>query len=277
MVVIVIDDKAPGHATAQFLDAVNCAIEMAFRVAFDCEGIDLSRAGSVELVSLCFEGSSTEVFLVDLNEKTGKRHEHMQALKKLLECETVEKVIHDCRMDCDALYHLRGIAVKNVHDTSCFHTVITGMEDKNLNDVLSYNDIQQNLTRDKDVYKRNPAFWATRPLLPTMILWASADVDELLRVASRQVDRLSGSSSQMDRAMTKSEESTRYVRDMKLERGLQVHGRIGHFIGPRGQNLRSLQKRTGTMIYRESVPYWLVFYKDLAGLTAVKRAMGNSV
>jgi hypothetical protein len=169
--------------------------------------------------------------------------------------------------------------VKNVHDTSCFHTVITGMEDKNLNDVLSYNDIQQNLTRDKDVYKRNPAFWATRPLLPTMILWASADVDELLRVASRQVDRLSGSSSQMEEAKIKSTEYTTDARDMKLERGLKVNGNIGHFIGRRGQNLRSLQKRTGTLIYSYSArkDYWFVFYKEQAGLEKVKRAMGYSV
>jgi len=83
------------------------------RVAFDCEGVNLSRLGSVEIVSIC--SSASEVYLIDFgNEKCPKI---AKAVKELFECSTVTKIIHDCRMDCDALFHKHGIKVINVHDT----------------------------------------------------------------------------------------------------------------------------------------------------------------
>lgn len=64
------------------------------RVAFDCEGINLSRVGTVELVSLCFdhkdmEGTDT-VFLVDLH---GTENEcNLDVLKTLFESQKIEKL-----------------------------------------------------------------------------------------------------------------------------------------------------------------------------------------
>jgi exonuclease 3'-5' domain-containing protein 1 len=284
---MIVNDDTPKEDIARFLDAVNAAVESTdkVRVAFDCEGVNLSRTGTVELVSLCFDISSIEdegaVFLVDLGEKCdeSKRDERVQALKRLFECETVEKIIHDCRMDCDALWHLHQIKLKNVHDISCFHAVITGREDKNLNDVLSYNGIEENAIRDKSIYRRNPAFWATRPLTKMMIEWASSDVDKLLIGASKQVDaveRFGGK--RMEEAQNKSTEYTTVVRNMKLARDLKVRGNIGRFLGKGGCNVRSLQKRTGTMIYRDwdnkTSETWMVFYETQASLASVKGEMG---
>jgi hypothetical protein len=65
------------------------------------------------------------------------------------------------------------IAVVNVHDTSCFHFVITLKEDAKLNDTLVNNGIEGNVNRDKSVYQINPSFWAGRPLTSTTIQWAS--------------------------------------------------------------------------------------------------------
>ena len=64
------------------------------RIVFDCEGVDLGRLGSVELISICF--SSMEVFLVDF----GKRPDRdiLRAVKDLLEDTKVIKIIHDCRI-----------------------------------------------------------------------------------------------------------------------------------------------------------------------------------
>jgi hypothetical protein len=86
-------------------------------------------------------------------------------------------------MDCDALYHLHGIQVNNVHDTSCFHII----EDSNLNNVLSCNGMSINSARDMSVYKRNPRFWCTRPLTTTMVEWASSDVKSLFALADAQL------------------------------------------------------------------------------------------
>ena len=169
---LVVDDQG-GDAAARFFTAVDQAVATSesetVRVAFDCEGVNLCRNGTVELVALCFEepiGVEGAVFLVDLNDKgdASKRKDRVQALKQLFGCKDVQKVIHDSRMDCDALFHLHGISVVNVHDTSCSHFTETGRENVNLNDVLSYHGIAPNGSRDKTVYKNNPAFWATRPL-----------------------------------------------------------------------------------------------------------------
>lgn len=295
---LVVDDKND-DASKRFFEAVDQAIPSLstqlsrfsvsdnsakmVRVAFDCEGVNLCRIGTIELVAICFEepmSQKHEVFLVDLNgnDDNPKRKNRIQALKKLFECKDVQKVIHDSRMDCDALYHLHGISVVNVHDTSCCHWTATRREDVNLNDVLYHHGMEENGVRDKSVYKSNPAFWATRPLTDQMIHWSSSDVNKLLAVANKQKNELE----RLDRykeALDKSLKYTTMVRDMKLERGLVCKVHIGRFIGTRGSNLRSLQKRTNTMVYQDQKvgrrDVFMVFYNDLSSLNLVKTAMGH--
>jgi DNA polymerase I-like protein with 3'-5' exonuclease and polymerase domains len=242
-------------------------------------GSTLSRKGSVELVALCFEapvGNSSEVFLVDIGTHAVNRAERVRALKRLIECAGVQKVIHDSRMDCDALYHLHGISLTNVHDTSCFHAVETGREDVSLNDVLSHNGVAQNVERDKSVYKTNPSFRATRPLTTRMIDWSASDVDKLLRVETRQESNLVRGSAQYQRAIVKSNEYTSSARNMKLEHHISCHVPVGRFTGPRGNNLRSLQERTHTMVYQDRADStWMVYYNDPASLATVRSALGN--
>ena len=217
-------------------------------VAVDCEGVDLSRIGSVELVSICFKSvKAMDVFLIDLGGKPDPGI--LKAVKALMETIMVVKIIHDCRMDCDALFHLHDIEMKNVHDTSCFHAVITGNQDKSLNDVLMHNGITINTVRDKSVYKRNPAFWATRPLTKHMIEWASSDVEKLFDIEVNQLERLEEHQSQIGVALAKSESNSTFARDMRVKTGLTVN-RPGLFIGRGGSNLRSLQERTGTLVYQ---------------------------
>jgi len=238
------------------------------RVVFDCEGVDLSRLGSVELISICF--SSMEVFLVDFGKNLDR--DILKAVKDLLEDANIIKIIHDCRMDSDALFHLHGIDIQNVHDTACFHEEITGRVDVNLNSVLSYNGIEQNQIRDKNVYKNNYEFWATRPLTKMMINWASADVDRLFDVADKQLDRISRSGKSC--AITKSNKNIRHTREMSVESGLSVRN-PGLFIGRRGSNLHSLQRITGTLIYAcgRGRKNWMVYYANVKDLESVKRSM----
>jgi exonuclease 3'-5' domain-containing protein 1 len=127
--VLVIGQDASKEDVGRFNALVEKAIGSFLKksiVAFDLEGINLSRVGTVELVTLAFgECSDGEdsVFLVDVSTKNPQgRSERIAALKKLLESNKVKKIIHDCRMDCDALVHLHGIRVQNIHDTSIYHT-----------------------------------------------------------------------------------------------------------------------------------------------------------
>ena len=197
--VAVIDDEAQrteSDGSKQFFDAIERAVESSEsgrRVAIDCEGINLCRVGTVEVVSLCFDDATYEgmdsktIFLVDLNSKSDSAllEDRITALRQLFESETVAKIIHDCRMDCDALYHLHIISLNNIHDTSCFH----GTSDIGLNDLLAYHALSPNATRDGSVYGANPKFWATRPMTSQMMQWASADVEKLLLLADRQLQR----------------------------------------------------------------------------------------
>jgi len=235
--------------------------ETAKRVAFDCEGVALCRLGSVEIVSVCFP--TLNVYLVDFGGTVCP--EIMKSVTDLFESSSVTKVIHDCRMDCDALYHLHGIRVKNVHDTSCFHIV----EDSNLNDVLSYNGMSINSARDNSVYKRNPRFWCTRPLTTTMVEWASSDVKSLFALADAQLSRMTSASKSA--AMAKSSQYSNTICGMKVCRGLSVRN-PGLFIGRRGENIRHLKERTGTCIKSHN-DEWFVFYDNDASLNTVKRSM----
>lgn len=239
------------------------------KIAFDCEGVNLSRLGSVEIVSICL--SSSEVYLIDFGKE--KCPKVVEAVKELFECSTLTKIIHDCRMDCDALYHNHGIKLINVHDTSAFHDFIGYEKNKNLNDTLSFYGIRVNAERDKSVYKSNPNFWAARPLTKKMIDWASSDVDKLFQLANKQLGRISAA--MKSSAVEKSASYARLARDMSVKSGLRVRGNIGLFIGRGGANIRSLERQSGCLVYsnRENNT-WFVFYPNDASLNIVKRRMG---
>lgn len=262
--------SADDESGKSFLSLVHslCSSGDQNRVAFDCEGVNLSRLGSVEIVSICFPAS--EVYLVDFGKE--KCPKIVEAVKDLFECSTLTKIIHDCRMDCDALYHNHGIKVNNVHDTSAFHDFIGYEKSKNLNETLSFYDIHVNVVRDKTVYQSNPNFWAIRPLTKKMIDWASSDVDKLFQLADMQLKRISGS--MKSSAIEKSATYATTTRDMKVCTGLVVRGNVGRFIGRGGANIRSLERETGCLVYQDREKNtWFVFYPNETSLNAVKRRM----
>jgi Ribonuclease D len=204
--------------------------------------------------------------------KDGKQpdSEVLKALKDLLEDEKVIKVIHDCRLDSDALFHHYGIHLNNVYDTACFHAELVG-DGASLNEVLMYNGFPINRSRDKSIYKRDPNFWANRPLTQMMIDWASSDVDRLVDIVQKQLEKMD--ESKKNRAIEKSSEYADLARNMKVVTGLSVNN-MGLFIGRGGRNIRRLEKRTGTLMYQDHGK-WFVYYPDTFALTTVKYAMNN--
>ncbi|CAB9512742.1 exonuclease 3'-5' domain containing 1 [Seminavis robusta] len=180
-------------------------------------------------------------------------------------------------MDSDALYHQLGITLQSVHDTSCFHKVITRQESPaSLNKALVAHGIEANQTRDSSVYKSNPRFWATRPLTAKMKAWASSDVDKLLELATKQVSILTTKGkTQLQNAFNLSIRSARLLRDMQLERYCYCKIPERQFIGAGGSNIRSVEKRTGTYIRSRSTDKeWLIYYDSNHGLSMAKKAMG---
>ena len=134
-------------------------------VAVDVEGVDLGRDGCISLIQVA---TPNHCFLFDVLNKDPSDSVVIW-LKFLLENADITKIIHDCRMDSDALFHILDITLTNVHDTSCFHHLITGVEDVSLNTLLQRNCLPVNVTRDGSVYADNHEFWKQRPLSPQMI------------------------------------------------------------------------------------------------------------
>lgn len=124
-------------------------IREAHTIALDIEGSNLSRDGRISLITIGLPHKE-QTYLVDVL-NAGKKDNLTKLLKEILEDKHINKVVHDCRMDADSLYHNLGITLKNVHDTSVYHRGITGNDFLlNLNEVLEYYGLPvSNLRKEK--------------------------------------------------------------------------------------------------------------------------------
>jgi ribonuclease D len=252
------------------VNALSPELEAAFKdvriVALDIEGVDLGRNGQISLVQLSPE--PTKCFLLDV-----LGHDKDSALvgwlRGLLESTSVLKIIHDCRMDSDALRHKLAIDLAHCHDTTCWNFKLRGEENANLNNVLLANGIRQNIKRDSSVYASNHAFWATRPLTTQMIEWAAGDICSMFELYAKQIAVLRNPSEA--EALTEA-----YLNEARSAMVDTVFVRnVGPFIGHGGANIRSLQKRTNTLIYprgNRSSKAFLVYYNSESDRMAVERS-----
>jgi exonuclease 3'-5' domain-containing protein 1 len=286
------------HVVCELSPEVEAAFADVRIVALDVEGMDLSRIGSISyclcmhstssdtrtgahagkccLVQLAVpaDGEDAQCFLFDVLDKP-KQDPMICFLRGILESDSVLKIIHDCRMDSDALHHLLDITLTNVHDTSSWHGKLTGSCDVNLNDLLQGNGLKPNIVRDCGIYESNPAFWTIRPLTEKMITWAAGDVALMFKVHARQVAKASP-----DIAIKSINLSNEFL-DMARSADIswfKVRVNVGRFIGSRGCNLRALQRSTNTLIYsrgKRSAAEFIVYYKDVASLQQVKQCAGD--
>lgn len=236
-------------------------------LALDAEGVDLSRAGSISIVQLA---TPEACYLFDV---LGKAPDDplVAWLRGPLEDAAVVKIIHDCRIDSDALFHLLRITLAQVHDTSCWMTATSGRGQSNLNDTLDYYRLATNAARDGSVYKENHAFWATRPLTAQMVEWASGDVRSMFELQLCQVERATRPIEA--RAALATDDFLTYARLAQIATVKVRPSSIGLFIGKRGANLRALEARTKTKIYNRgnrSLGEFIVFYYGAGDLIAVQ-------
>jgi exonuclease 3'-5' domain-containing protein 1 len=89
------------NSSDDICEAIACLSE-ATVLALDCEGVDLGRSGEVCIIQLSTENLC---FIFDVHELTASC-ELVVALTTILEDENIIKIIHDCKMDSDALFHL---------------------------------------------------------------------------------------------------------------------------------------------------------------------------
>ncbi|CAH3993966.1 piRNA biogenesis protein EXD1-like [Pieris brassicae] len=64
-----------------------------------------------------------QIFIFDIH--VMQYHAFEAGLKKLLEDETIKKIVHDCRKLADCLYHKHNIKIKSIFDTQVGDLIIT--------------------------------------------------------------------------------------------------------------------------------------------------------
>lgn len=165
-------------------------------IAFDAEGVNLCRDGQLCLVQLS-DGSAT--WLVDVV-ALGKDAFEDGGLKEVLESETLLKVGYDGRADADALYWQHGVRLRNMYDiqiASCKRQdAEQGRRDRfvhGLGKAISV-FLRDDPVRASKLSKTKQAglhafapehggsydVWVDRPLPPSLVEYAAADVDLLL-------------------------------------------------------------------------------------------------
>lgn len=80
-------------------------------LAVDCEGVELSRFGSLTILSI---GTRDTVYLIDVKEIGESVFD--DGLRRILEDTNTEKLMFDCREDADALLHNHKVKLAGVLD-----------------------------------------------------------------------------------------------------------------------------------------------------------------
>jgi ribonuclease D len=256
------------NPTTEDIAALDAAFLDKKELVLDVEGVDLGRDGNLSLVSIA---TRQHCYLFDILE-CSQQDAIIDLLRKLLQDDSKTKIIHDCRMDSDALENIAEIKLANVHDTSCFHAVLTGSNEINLNDLLAYHKIGVNVVRDGSVYKQNHAFWAERPLTNKMKEWAANDVLKLFQVYDLQKE-MAEKMAKMPACLEMCEQYRTFALNCKVKE-IKVKN-VGRFIGKQGSTIRALRTRTKTCIYPRGVrseSKYLVYYKDEIALKQVELA-----
>jgi hypothetical protein len=233
-------------------------------ITLDVEGVNLGRNGITSIVQIGI--SETNCFVFDVYQLAAS-HPVISLLRSVLENEKIVKVIHDCRMDADCLWHRYKTKLTNVHDTSCWHNVILKNSSvcSSLNDTLAFYGIQSNGHRDPSIYQREPEYWLNRPFTHSMINWAVTDVYRLFALYREQVSR----ATYLDRILASQQSVlfTTYAKTMQATKvRVKPQTNIGKMIGRQGSNLFRLRGRFHFLLYSfgdRSQGEFTLYYRDV--------------
>jgi len=162
-------------------------------VAVDCEGVNLGREGRLCLVQIA---TSNKPYLFDIVE--GGKDLFHHGLRKLLEDPLIMKVMHDCRLDSDALFHEHQVKLQAVYDTQIGFAIVQRQQSGTtplpvgLNTLLrkfgmgATNEVKDAM---KEEMQKDCGFWEKRPMSDIALLYARQDVTHLCLV-QRQIDAI---------------------------------------------------------------------------------------
>jgi len=167
-------------------------------IAVDCEGVNLGRSGKLTLIQVA---TAEKSYLFD--SLVGGKEIFDHGLRQVLEDKNVMKVMHDCRLDSDALFHEFNVKLNNVFDTQVAFAMVCRGKGQSTPLPVSLNTLLKkhgmgSTNEFKDVMKtemqNNPEFWAIRPMTDAMLGYARQDVIFLCKVQEQLSSLLTVSS-----------------------------------------------------------------------------------
>ncbi len=240
-------------------------------ISFDVEAAITGRAGTICIIQM---GTMDQCFIFDVLDQSSDSP-MICWLKKILEGPKI-KVVHDCTMDSDMLFHCLGISLNNVHDTSAWDASINNVRKRGIVTVLTNNGLPSGPPRDNSIYDRDYAIWKKRPIAPNMLARAAQDVKNLLALHEIQLKKANALSNSVTSKAKVTQAQNLQARDMSHFFPIKPRN-VGRFIGPRGANIIALQKETNTIIQKQRPSnYFEVYYNNASDLQKVQRtAAGN--
>ena len=258
------------------------AIEGETVLAFDVEGVNLSRVGQPTLcaVGINCEGS-VRVFLFDISDFAADyRSRQMSTLKKVLEDCTITKIIHDCRQDSDSLNEFCGIRISNVFDTSVYNSQLKMTEKRdNLNNTLTEYGCPISTGRHtKSFYKIRPNYWLERPLTEEHIISATQDVAYLFLLRASIIRRMSGMGAKQELKIRKaSDAAISEFREKRFTAFVEVPKKKMWFvIGDGGSTLNRIESDSGASVSWRDSQGFFILASTKANLQAAKQLIKNT-
>lgn len=154
-------------------------------IALDLEGRSLGRSGSICIITLA---TYSTVYIIDMVLLGAQALDSSSALKTVLESCHITKLMFDCRADCDALFFLYNVRLRNVCDlqiSSCFALFPMARHLPSMKDVFRVlglfaeedTDIK-NAGRDLFNPESGGSFdrWEERPLTGILLQYCAVDV-----------------------------------------------------------------------------------------------------
>ena len=267
------------------LDEFVAAIEEKTILAFDAEGVNLSRTGKATLCMVGINGEDTvHVFLFDMIDDAAEYHERLiSTLKSFLEDITITKIIHDCRQDSDSLNEFHEIRLVKVFDTSVYNSKIKETTKRdNLNNTLTVYGCPNNSERHpREFYDSHPNYWLERPLTEKQITTAAQDVAFLFllheSILQRMLDMDMSSRTKLE-IQDASENAISEFREKRYTALVEVpKSKFGLVIGRGGSTISMIEAVSGAMVSCSNDQGFNILAASQANIDSAKKMIKDKI
>jgi hypothetical protein len=176
------------------------------RIAFDTEGVNLSRTGDLTIATMQGLGGVVQkespIYIIDVLVLTSEKvfSKESPSIRSILEDSSVTKVTFDCRSDSDALYHQHGVSLVGAFDLQIFDQAVRIHKGElppkrnefickggipflpSMEKVVQRYSIETSVQKSRAPHLANMNVWKQRPLTTESIEYAANDVHIIKRL-----------------------------------------------------------------------------------------------